>query len=63
MSKRCVCLERKTPCPPTIPQFSTVHYHPNHEAFYDEETGFPVPKSSTMSIKRKTHPLHHRMMD
>ena len=53
-------LERKTPLPPTIPQLSTVTYHPNHEAFYDEETGFPVPKSSTMSIKRKMNPLQHK---
>lgn len=42
---------RESPSMPTMPQHSMVHYHPNHEAFFDEVSGHPVPKISTRSFK------------
>lgn len=45
---------RKMPSIPTMPQVSMVRYHPNHEAFFDEDSGFPVPKVSTRSFKNPT---------
>lgn len=45
---------RKMPSIPTMPQVSMVKYHPNHEAFFDEDSGYPVPKISTRSFKNPT---------
>lgn len=42
---------RKSPRMPTMPQLSTVRYHPNHEAFFDEATGYPIAKFSTRNSK------------
>lgn len=45
--------DRTIPMTPSMPQLSTVHYHPNHEAFFDEDTGHPIAKVSTRSFMNR----------